>query len=403
MSVLSRAAATQATHEVAAIVAALLTNTRTAAPRRLFSTEMLVSPVDPREAEQASAVPRTLLGPSGLGAAALLLPSPRRAAPLPNNAATVTRDAAAAPQVGHAPSTAGRAPAAASPATSTEVAGAQRVTDLIPAKPEGPGGYTTHRATRTPPGPTGLGTASANSARRETPIPPLYCPPPLRDDPALAAAVNDGILAWAGDIGLYEGRLEELRAADFGRLIMLAHPDCDDPDRLLAAANCAVSEWSVDDYYCEEDADDSAPDGTRSSAEAELGPRLELAAAAIDPVHLPARYVAQLEAALDADPILRAFRTSFEHLGRYASPAQLARLRTEIAGWFIALAARKRVGARRDGCRPYGSTSPIGSHTASCRAWPRSTWLVATSCEPRSTPIRRSGELSPRPHWPARW
>ncbi len=144
---------------------------------------------------------------------------------------------------------------------------------------------------------------------------------------------------WARDIGLYEGRLDTLRDADFGRLIMLAHPDCDDPDRLLAVAKCAVSEWSVDDYYCEEDADDHAPDGTPSSAEAELGPRLELAAAAIDPVHLPARYQAQLEAALDADPILRAFRTSFAHLARYASSAQLARLRTEIAGWFIALGA----------------------------------------------------------------
>ncbi|MFE7717607.1 family 2 encapsulin nanocompartment cargo protein terpene cyclase [Nocardia rhizosphaerihabitans] len=196
-------------------------------------------------------------------------------------------------------------------------------------------------------GPTGIGTTSLWRAAPPTPqagarqaIPPLYCPPPERDDPALAEAVNVGLLAWAAEIGLYEGRLDELGKADFGRLIMLAHPDCDDPDLLLGAARAAVAEWSVDDYYCEEDAPgDTAPDGTPSSAAAELGPRLELAAAAMDPAHLPARYAPRLEQAMQADPILRAFRTSFAHLAGYASPAQLARLRTEIAGWFIALGA----------------------------------------------------------------
>ncbi|MET9215913.1 MULTISPECIES: family 2 encapsulin nanocompartment cargo protein terpene cyclase [unclassified Nocardia] len=201
------------------------------------------------------------------------------------------------------------------------------------------------------PGPTGLGTTSLWRSEQAPPvtetksgapqkIPPLYCPPPERDDPALAEAVNVGLLAWAAEIGLYEGRLDELGKADFGRLIMLAHPDCDDPDLLLGAARCAVAEWSVDDYYCEEDAPgDTAPDGTPSSAAAELGPRLELAAAAMDPAHLPARYAPRLEQAMQADPILRAFRTSFACLAGYASPAQLARLRTEIAGWFIALGA----------------------------------------------------------------
>ncbi|MEV0102403.1 family 2 encapsulin nanocompartment cargo protein terpene cyclase [Nocardia sp. NPDC050789] len=189
-------------------------------------------------------------------------------------------------------------------------------------------------------GPSGIGTASTHRGQpRGSMIPTLYCPPPVRDNPALAEAVNIGIIAWAEEIGLYEGRLDELRKADFGRLIMLAHPDCDDADRLLAAAKCAVSEWSVDDYYCEEDASDIAPDGSKSSAEAELGPRLELAAAAMDPVHLPPRYQVEVEEAMRADPILRAFRTSFEHLSRFATPAQVARLRTEIAGWFIALGA----------------------------------------------------------------
>ncbi|MEV6280801.1 family 2 encapsulin nanocompartment cargo protein terpene cyclase [Nocardia sp. NPDC051832] len=284
MSVLSRAGAPAATHEVAAAVAALLTNHDTSAPATLLLSGAPEGPVpqgDSSALERAD--PPRLLGPSGLGAAALRLPTPTvRAAPPP------------------------------------------------PAAPPAP---------RIPHGPKGLGTTAAVVRSNDAPIPPLYCPPPMRDDPALARAVNDGLIDWAAEIGLYEGRLDELRDADFGRLIMLAHPDCDDADRLLAAAKCAVSEWSVDDYYCEEGADNRAPDGTPSSAEAELGPRLEMAAAAMDPVHLPVRYTAQLEEAMRADPILRAFRTSFEHLSRYATSAQLARLRTEIAGWFIALGA----------------------------------------------------------------
>ncbi|WP_194820390.1 family 2 encapsulin nanocompartment cargo protein terpene cyclase [Nocardia sp. XZ_19_385] len=287
MSVLSRAGAPAATHEVAAAVAALLNNHQTSAPATLlpFSTpEAPVAECDSSATECAD--PPRLLGPSGLGAAALRLPRPKSVtAPPP----PVTAD---------------------------------------PGAPQ-----------RIPLGPNGLGARSTAIKPSGAPIPPLYCPPPVRDDPALAAVVNDGLIDWAAEIGLYEGRLDDLRDAGFGRLIMLAHPDCDDADRLLAAAKCAVSEWSVDDYYCEEGADNRAPDGTPSSAEAELGPRLELAAAAMDPVHLPAAYAPRLEQAMRADPILRAFRTSFEHLSRYATTAQLARLRTEIAGWFIALGA----------------------------------------------------------------
>ncbi|MBF6467697.1 hypothetical protein IU427_21260 [Nocardia beijingensis] len=350
MSVLSRAGAAHATDEVAAAVVALLTNTRTSAPAELFATKAPASyGLSIPGAPEGGKPSRRLLGPSGLGAAALLLP----------DRGTTPTAATPSPAIGGGtstpPPTFGSAQVPVPAAGRTQSPTAPR----IPAAPTGLGtasalsgihGLATPPRTAEPTplrrtesdgagdaaGSAGTGTAHPD---RSDPIPPLYCPPPLRDDPALAEAVNTGIVDWARDIGLYEGRLDELRDADFGRLIMLAHPDCDNADLLLAAAKCAVSEWSVDDYYCEEDADDRAPDGTHSSAEAELGPRLELAAAAMDPVHLPARYVAQLEAALDADPILRAFRTSFEHLARYARPAQLARLRTEIAGWFIALGA----------------------------------------------------------------
>ncbi|WP_405136018.1 family 2 encapsulin nanocompartment cargo protein terpene cyclase [Nocardia sp. NBC_01388] len=280
---------------------------------------------------------RIPLGSSGLGAPSALR-RPRAAARAPGTkapgaAVPSTPGAASVPGVG-APSASDIAIPKSTPLAAPAATPAAGVAPPVES-----------RAVRTPArpishGPSGIGTASAlRTQSAGSAIPTLYCPPPVRDDPTLAAAVNTGIIAWAQEIGLYEGRLDDLRKADFGRLIMLAHPDCDDADRLLAAAKCAVSEWSVDDYYCEEDASDLAPDGSRSRAAAELGPRLELAAAAMDPVHLPIRYQAQVEKAMQSDPILRAFRTSFEHLSRYASPTQVARLRTEIAGWFIALCA----------------------------------------------------------------
>ncbi|RDI49588.1 family 2 encapsulin nanocompartment cargo protein terpene cyclase [Nocardia mexicana] len=360
MSVLSRAAAPPATGEVAAVVAALLSNLDHAPPARLAVPEDAESrepPPEKVESEAAqpvpadlggmvgAAVPHRLLGPTGLGAPYLPKPPGLEATP----AAGSTNGAPPAADSGTEPDHA----AAQSDSADLDDPGSSSGRGINSALDQLLSGRTDltrlrTRVTRTDtttedptsPGATGGPQRSGGPVpAQQSAIPPLYCPPPVRDDPALAAAVNEGILLWAETIGLYEGKLDELRKADFGRLIMLAHPDCDDPDRLLAVAKCAVSEWSVDDYYCEEDADDRAPDGTPSSAEAELGPRLELAAAAIDPVHLPARYQAQLERALQADPILRAFRTSFEHLSHYATPAQLARLRTEIGGWFIALGA----------------------------------------------------------------
>lgn len=328
MSMLSRTLALPATHEVATAVAALLSDLSGGAPITLAHND--VSTTDgtgPGEPETpAPEVPdrKRILGPTGLGTATLLI-TPPVATPGSVVPSVISTTTSAPPHV----------------TTATTVAPAIAEQEAT----------TTER--RIPTGPTGLGTASTrhgSSGSSGTSIPQLYCPPPMRDDPALAAVVNERILAWASSIGLYEGKMDDLRDADFGRLIMLAHPDSDDPDRLLASAKCAVTEWAIDDYYCDADADDTAPDGTPSSAEAELGPRLELAAAAIDPVHLPARYAARLEQAMEADPILRAFRSAFAHVAEYATPAQVARLRTEIAGWFIALGAE--AGWRQAGRKP---------------------------------------------------
>ncbi|MET9418380.1 family 2 encapsulin nanocompartment cargo protein terpene cyclase [Streptomyces klenkii] len=191
------------------------------------------------------------------------------------------------------------------------------------------------RALRPPAGPTGLGTSAARvapprpaaavtSSASASGVPELYCPPALRDDPALGREVNDRLLAWAGETGIYAGRLDRVRAADFGRLMMLAHPDTDDADRLLAAGKCALAEWATDDYYCD---DGAGPEL--------LGSHLGPAYAAFDSAHLPARYAPAWEREMRADPVRVALRSGLEHLARYAGPSQLNRLRHEVAVLYV--------------------------------------------------------------------
>jgi 2-methylisoborneol synthase len=181
--------------------------------------------------------------------------------------------------------------------------------------------------------PTGLGTSAARiappaAAAEGAAIPELYCPPAVRDDPALGEEVNERLVAWAAETGIYPGQLDRVRSAGFGRLIMLAHPDTDDPERLLAAARCALAEWSVDDHYLDGEAETARPEL--------LGRRLAIAHSVIDQAHLPQRYAPQLERVVIADPVMVALRSSLARLGAYASQAQVRRLRHELAIMFVA-------------------------------------------------------------------
>lgn len=166
---------------------------------------------------------------------------------------------------------------------------------------------------------------AAGAARgRSGAVPELYCPPALRDDPALGGLVNERLIAWAAEIGLFADKLDHIRAADFGRFIVLAHPESDDPDRLLAAAKCALAEWATDDVYC--DGDDARPEL--------LGARLGLAYTAIDPPWIGSARQPVLDGALREDPVRVALRSGFKHVAQYAAPGQLNRLRLEVAALF---------------------------------------------------------------------
>jgi len=159
-------------------------------------------------------------------------------------------------------------------------------------------------------------------------VPVLYCPPALRDDPALGDEVDDRLVEWAEEVGVYPGQLDRVRSAGFGRLIMLAHPETDDPERLLAAAKCALAEWSVDDHYVDGEVEEAQPEL--------LGQRLAIAHSVIDQAHLPLSYAPQLEEVVQGDPVMVALRSSLKNLARYGSSAQVRRLRHELAIMFVA-------------------------------------------------------------------
>ncbi|MEO7194188.1 MAG: terpene synthase [Pseudonocardiaceae bacterium] len=191
-------------------------------------------------------------------------------------------------------------------------------------------------------GPTGLGTSAARisswcpaaarvstgrvSAGRPTDggsDSELYCPAALRDDKALGEEVNDRQVDWAEQVGIYPGQLDRVRAANFGRLMMLTHPATDDPDRLLAASKCVLAEWATDDHFLDEE--------FLGADALVIGSRLGITYAAVDPADLPVGYAPQLEAALSAEPVAVAYRSAFDHLARYASATQVARLRHELS------------------------------------------------------------------------
>ncbi|MBT2422454.1 Camphene synthase [Streptomyces sp. ISL-22] len=244
------------------------------------------------------------------------------------------------PRLPSAPTGLGTSAARISPGTGTAgirtaTSGAPRVT--APTLPLPPPSPTQQTVPALPTGPTGLGTSaarplSAPPPRRETapadPAPRLHCPPAVRDDRALGENVTERLVAWAEEIGIYPGQLDKIRKADFGRLIMLAHPESDDPDRLLAAAKCALSEWAVDDHYVDGEVEEARHDL--------LGQRLAIAHSVIDQANLPLAHAGQLEEAVQADPVCRALRDSLRNLHSYATTSQVRRLRHELAIMFVA-------------------------------------------------------------------
>lgn len=186
-------------------------------------------------------------------------------------------------------------------------------------------------------GPSGLGTAARSiggtgmrpAADLYAPVPylerewgdgsysPLYCPQTVRDNVELGAEVNRRLVAWAGRTGIYADHLDAFQDTGFGRLAMLAHADCEDPDLLLVAAQMNAAWWAADDYYADETSLGASP--------TELPPRLALVMSAMDPPPEVGDYTGPLEEAVRADPVLVALRSAAGHLRRHGTAAQVLR------------------------------------------------------------------------------
>lgn len=185
-------------------------------------------------------------------------------------------------------------------------------------------------------GPSGLGTASTKFVRDpgyvERPwgdgtAPPLYTPVVDRIDDALAEEVENRLVVWALDCGFTDEQAEMMRAARFGRLAMLAHADCDDPDRLLIAAQLNAAWWAADDLY--------ADDSEMGAIPTDLPPRLALVMAAMDPVAPAGEFSDSLDEALRGDPVLVALNSGIDHLSRHSPPTTVQRVCYSTFAMFV--------------------------------------------------------------------
>jgi 2-methylisoborneol synthase len=168
---------------------------------------------------------------------------------------------------------------------------------------------------------------------------PLYVPVAERIDDALAAEVDRRLAVWAGECGFDEGECEQLGQAGFGRLVTLAHPDCDDPDRLLISARLNAAWWAADDLYADDTALGAVPE--------ELPPRLALAMAAMDPLPPVGEFSRELDETLEGDRVLVALRSAAEYLRDNGTPAQHQRVCYSTFAMFVswtAYAAWKHAG-----------------------------------------------------------
>ena len=159
----------------------------------------------------------------------------------------------------------------------------------------------------------------------------LECPPPARQDPALAAEVNRRLADWAGRYGLYPGRPELLQALDLGGLIVRVYPSADDVDRLLMAAQLSATAWSFDDLGCDDDAAEGLAHGTIFG----LMPMLTV----LDPAALTPPYHDEFERQVSGNNLLNAYRASLQHLRECSDDRRVLRYVTETTQLFVAWAA----------------------------------------------------------------
>ncbi|WP_131738724.1 family 2 encapsulin nanocompartment cargo protein terpene cyclase [Actinomadura roseirufa] len=186
-------------------------------------------------------------------------------------------------------------------------------------------------AARLPAGPVRGPSLYAERPWGDGSAPPLYCPAPERVDETLSAEVEARLASWARDMGFQDHEIDALGGARFGHLVTLAHPDTDDPDALLIAAQLNAAWWAADDYYADDTALGAVP--------AQLPPRLALAMAAMDPVPAVGSFTPPLERTLRDDLVLRMLDSAVGHMRRHSTPAQVQRVCYSTFAMFVSWTA----------------------------------------------------------------
>lgn len=158
--------------------------------------------------------------------------------------------------------------------------------------------------------------------------PPLRVPPPAPVDLDLAGEVNDRFILWLRRFGYTESELDRLHAADFGRHAVLTHPDVDDADRLLLAAQWFGAQFAgLEDRYT---------DGIDID-QARIGALMTLSQEAIDPAAIVhPHHRSSLDEHRRTAPALASVRAAYGALARVATPSQLARTSTDTVGFMLA-------------------------------------------------------------------
>ncbi|MCB0734614.1 MAG: hypothetical protein H6608_12300 [Flavobacteriales bacterium] len=182
-------------------------------------------------------------------------------------------------------------------------------------------------------GPRGLGTKTTNIAAilnrpdQESDT-ELRHRQPYRDDEALGNELNERLLRWAEQIGLYDGHLDYLRKCNFGRYVMLTYAFSEDRDRLFLAGQAMLALFGLDDYFV----DDKRAGSTLDM----VGRNLSMCMSALDEPYFTDKYNDDTQQGL-SHPVHTALREYINGTAHYGTPQQVARVRHEDMCLFVAM------------------------------------------------------------------
>jgi 2-methylisoborneol synthase len=144
-------------------------------------------------------------------------------------------------------------------------------------------------------------------------------------DPVKAAEIDRRLEAWARRLDLFpEAWKGDFSGFQFGRAVVLQHPEAADLERLTVAGELLLAENVVDSCYCEED------EG-RGGARRGLGGRLIMAQSAIDPYHGIPELEEEWREGVRADGPLRSYHFALQDYAALATPSQTDRFVHDIA------------------------------------------------------------------------